>query len=517
MIGCVNVANLLVTRGAARGRELALRQALGASRARLVSQLLVESGALALVGGVFGIGIAILGTKGILTLVPAGVIPRMDEVRADATVLGFALGLSVLTALVVGLWPALRATSWRLSGTLGRGGRGGGQATHSPRVRRGLVIAEVSLALVLLVASALVIQSLRNLVGVDLGFRVDRVVTMRLTLSPSSYVDSAQSAFYRNFLARLSARPGIEAAAAANTPPMSGGGINTGIRLIGRPLPSQQLMSSVTAVTPGYFRTMGMRLRGRDVAWEDPEPTLVLSETAARTFWPGEDVIGKRIGFGGNDNTGAAIVGVVADSRVRGPTRDPAPMIYMSYSGASSIVRTMTLVVRGAGETADVVATTKNVLREIDRTLPVFGVRTVRDVVDQFVAQPRLNTTLLGVFAGMALLLAGIGIYGVVSHSVAQRTQELGVRIALGAQRADIVRLVLGEGAVLAVVGVLLGLAAAFAATPLIRSWLFGIGANDPLTLAAVALTLVTIALAASYIPARRATRVDPVLAMRGE
>jgi putative ABC transport system permease protein len=192
-------------------------------------------------------------------------------------------------------------------------------------------------------------------------------------------------------------------------------------------------------------------------------------------------------------------------------------MIYMSYSGASSIVRTMTLVVRGAGETADVVATTKNVLREIDRTLPVFGVRTVRDVVDQFVAQPRLNTTLLGVFAGMALLLAGIGIYGVVSHSVAQRTQELGVRIALGAQRADIVRLVLGEGAVLAVVGVLLGLAAAFAATPLIRSWLFGIGANDPLTLAAVALTLVTIALAASYIPARRATRVDPVLAMRGE
>jgi predicted permease len=519
LIGCINVANLLSVRAATRGREVGLRQALGASRGRLVSQLLIESGVLAAIGGTLGLIIAIAGTRVMFTLVPVGLLPRFTGSSVDASVLAFAAALSMLTALVVGLWPALRATDPAVARTLREGGRGSTGGAHGIRVRRALVVAEMSLALVLLVCSGLVLQSLNNIVNVDPGFRVDGISTMRLTLSGPRYPnDTAQIQFYRELLSRLSARPGIDAVAAANTPPIAGGGIVTPIRLPGRvTAPSEQLMSPVTGVTPGYFRTMSMRIiRGRDVSWTDPTATIVASEAAAKKLWPGEDPIGKRVAFG-RQNDGLEVIGVVSDAHARGLVAEPTPMLYMSYDGAANIARTMSLVVRGSAPPAAIVATTKAVLHEIDPSLPVYAVRTVREVVDQSIAQPRLNTTLLTVFASLALLLAGIGIYGVVSFSVTQRVQEFGVRMALGAQRGDVMRLVLREGAVLVSLGIVIGSAGAMAATAAIRSWLFGVGRGDPVTFIATALMLGAIAFAATYIPARRATKVDPVLAMRGE
>ena len=520
LIGCINVANLLSVRAASRGREVGLRQALGASRGRLVSQLLIECGVLATLGGVLGVVLAILGTRAMFALVPQGVLPRFDGAAVDGSVLAFAAALSIATALVVGLWPALRATDSSVARVLRDGGRASTGGAKRARARQGLVVTEISFALVLLFCSALVLRSLYNITSVDPGFRADGVSTMRISLGGPRYPnDTAQIQFYRELLTRLPQRPGVEAAAAANTPPIAGGGIVTPIRLIGSTAPPDgQVMSPMTAVTPGYFATMGMRIvRGRDVSWTDPAPTLLASESAAKRLWPGEDAIGKRVGFGANDNTGLEVIGIVSDARARGLVAEPTPMLYMSYDGAANVARTMSLVVRGPGDPSTLIASTKAVMRELDPALPVYNVLTVREVIDRSIAQPRFNTTLLATFAALALVLASIGIYGVVSHSVTQRVQEFGVRMALGAEPVDVLRLVLREGAVLAAIGVAIGTAGAFAATLTIRSWLFGIERGDPVTLISAVLAVTLIALVASYVPARRATRVDVVRAMRGE
>lgn len=518
LIGCINVANLLITRASARGREVVLRQALGASRGRLVSQLLVESSMLALIGGTLGVALSAVGTRALVSLAPVGLLPTTTPITLDVRVVAFALGLSIVTALIVGLWPALRATSPRISSTLRDGGRTSAGATNAPRMRRVLVVAEMSLALVLLICSTLVMQSLRYMLSVDPGFQVDHVVTMRVAPG-SQYIDTTLVALYRDVTTRIAGRGGIESVAAANIPPLSIGGIVAPIRLIGRPTSGiEQLMSAITAVTPGYFRTTKIRLlRGREFEWSDSRPALIVSQAAAQRFWPNEDPIGKRVAFGRRDTLGLEVVGVAADSRARSLTTDPAPVLYMAYSGAASVARSLTLIVRGPGDVASIVAAAKSALREIDPKLPLFNVQPLRDIVDQSIAQPRLNTTLLGIFATMALLLAAIGIYGVVSFSVAQRTQEIGVRMALGARQSDVFRLVLREGAALAAVGVVVGLIVAVAATSVIQSWLFGIERSDPATLAGTAAILIGIALAASWLPALRATRVDPLIAMRAE
>jgi putative ABC transport system permease protein len=517
LIGCINVANLLLTRSALREREVVLRQALGASRGRLVGQLLVESAELALGGALLGLLIAKLTLPVILRVAPIGLLP--DTIGLDHRVLGFALALTVVTTVLVGLWPALSATRTRLAGSLRDGGRSSSSGMRTLRARRSLVVAETSLALVLLICAGLVLQSLDHIMSVDPGFRPDRVVSMRVSLPGPRYDDSTQVRFFRDLQSRLESRGGIESVGAANTPPISAGGIVTNIRLIGMPQRSgEKMMGAATAIIPGYFRTLGMPvLQGRDVAWSDPQPMLVVSQSAARQFWPAQSPIGKRIGFGPRDTVGLEVVGVVGDSHSRGLTADAPAMIYMSYAGAARLARTMTLVVRGRGDVGAVVATTKQALREIDPTLALFSIRSVRDVVDQSVGQPRLNTTLLASFAVVAVVLAIIGIYGVVSYSVAQRTQEIGVRMALGAGQRDVLRLILREGAALATLGVVLGVAGAYAATPLIRSWLFGIERTDPRTTVAAAIGLVVIALGASYLPARRASRVDPLVAMRGD
>ena len=517
LIGCINVANLLMTRSAIREREVALRQALGASRGRLVGQLLVESAGLAFGGALLGLTIAKLTLRLILRIAPPGLLP--PTIGLDTRVLLFALALAALTTLIVGLWPAFAATRARLAGSLRDGGRSSSGGMRALRARRSLVVLETSLALVLLVCAGLVIQSLRHMLRVDPGFRPERVVTMRVSLGRPRYTDTAQVQFFRDLQSRLEGRAGIESVGAANTAPIGSGGIVTEIRLIGMPVRAgEKVMGAATAITPGYFRTVGMPLlQGRDVAWSDPRPTLVVSQSAARQYWPGQSPIGKRVAFGARDTLGLEVVGVSGDAHSLGLTTEAPAMIYLSYQGATQVARTMTIVVRGRGDAGAVVAATKQVMREIDPALPLYSVRTLTDIVDQSVGQSRLNTMLLTFFAGVAVVLAVFGIYGVVSYSVAQRTQEIGVRMALGARQTDVLRLILREGVTLGGLGVVLGIAGAFLATPLIRSWLFGIERTDPTTIVGTALTLIVVALAASYLPARRAAKVDPLVAMRAD
>ena len=517
LIGCVNVANLLITRSAIRGREVVLRQALGASRGRLISQLLAESGLVALIGGAVGVALSTIMTRSLIALAPPGLLPP-DAPLLDVRVLGFAVALSLGTALLVGLWPALRATTPKISSTLRDGGRGTAGGTHAAAVRRTLVVGEISLALVLLICSTLVVKSLRRMLDVNPGFAIDNIVTMRVAPG-GQYSDTMLVALYRNLTQNIAGRAGVQAVAAANVPPLSAGGISTPIRLIGRPSSgTERIMSAVTAITPGYFKTTDIRLlRGHDITWSDPRAALIVNQTAAKKFWPNEDPIGKRVAFGARDTVGLEVVGVAADSRSRAITTDPVPLLYMAYSGATSVARSMTVIVRGNVDVASLVAASKASLRDVDPKLPMFAIRSLRQIVDQSLAQSRLNTTILAIFAGLALLLAGLGIYGVVSFSVAQRRQEIGVRMALGAQQRDVFRLVLREGTMLSVLGVVIGLVAAWGATSVIQSWLFGIERTDPATLVVTAATLVAIAVAASCVPALRATRVDPLLAMRSE
>jgi predicted permease len=279
-----------------------------------------------------------------------------------------------------------------------------------------------------------------------------------------------------------------------------------------------KVMGPVTAITPGYFRTMRIRLlRGRDVSWSDAKPTIVVSQAAANAYWPGESPLGKRVGFGPRDTVGFEVVGVVNDTRARGITVDAPLMTYLSYAGATNVARTMSLVVRGRGDAAAIAATTRAAILEIDRTLPIYNMQPVTQVIDASLGQSRLNTTLLSIFAMVALALAAVGIYGVISYSVTLRQQEIGVRMALGASSNNVLALVLREGGLLAVAGTLVGLVGAYFATGLVQSWLFGIGRADVATIAETAGVLVAIALLASYLPARRASRVDPLVAMRGD
>jgi predicted permease len=376
-------------------------------------------------------------------------------------------------------------------------------------------VTEVSLAVVLLVCAGLVLQSLRTLTNTDPGFRPERLVSARVSI-PNRYRDSAQIRFVQELQQLLSARAEVENAAAANVPPVAAGGINTQIRIIGRANPgNEDLMANATVVTPGYFRTIGMTLiRGDDVSWSAEQ--LVVNEALANRFWPNESPIGKRIGFG-RDTVGLPVVGIAADIRNRGLAVEPTPMIYMGYQSGANVVRTLTVVVRGRGSTETVVSAMRAALHDLDPAVPLYSVQSVPDMVNASIAQPRLNTTMLTLFAAVAVVLAVLGIYGVVSYSVTQRSQEMGVRMALGAQRADVVRMVLREGLVLAGGGAVIGLLGAFAATTLIRAWLYGIEANDPKTMALAAAVLIVVALLASYLPAMRAAHVDPVTAMRAE
>ena len=524
LIACANVANLLLARAAARGREIAIRRALGAGRARLIRQFLTESVLLSLMGGALGLLLAIWGTDMLIALSPSD-LPRLDQVGIDGWVLLWTVGISVGTGLAFGLAPALQASRGDLNEPLKEGGRSGSEGGRGRRVRDALVVAEVALALVLLAGAGLMVKSFLRLQEVDLGFNPERVLTMRAQLSGVNYRESPRAvAFYEQLIERVEALPGVQSAAAAGTVFLSSTPNSSWFSIEGRPAPppNERVEVPIDPITPNYFQAMGVPLlRGRAFTAQDregvPEVTIV-NETFARRFFPGEDPSGRRIKYGPPESEGPwiTIVGVVGDTRRTGFDAAVRPETYLPHAQAPA--RGMMLVVRSAAaDPSGLTNAVRGAVASLDREVPVFQVRTMDELLSGMMAQRRLNMLLLAIFAGVALLLAAVGIFGVMNYSVSQRTHELGLRMALGAQARNILGMVVRQGMTLVLLGLGLGLAGALALTRLMSSLLYGVSATDPLTFAGISLLLAAVALLACYVPARRATKVDPIVALRYE
>jgi putative ABC transport system permease protein len=523
LIACANVANLLLARNAARQKELALRAALGASRSRLLRQLLVESLLLAAIGGALGACLASLGVELLPSLSP-GDLPRLAEVRLDARVFGFTLSLSLLTGLLFGLAPAWQMARVEVNATLNETGRGGGGGLRQSRLRGALIVSEVMLSLMLLTGAGLLFRSFINLQAVKPGFDPQQVLTLRVAPSGDRYQEiERRRAYYDQVIERLSALPGAQVVGAIDTLPLSIGR-KAGYSIEGRPPlpPDQRLSANYRIVSPDYFRALGIPIaQGRGFNAGDhanATDVIVINQTLARRDFPTEDPVGKRISFATNERGEPIwfqIVGVAADVRSQDLKQEPEQDLFAPYSQTSPTG--LSFVIRSAVEPEQLAAAAREAVRRIDPQQPVTEVRAMEQMVYETIAQPRFNLLLLGAFAGVALLLAAAGIYGVLSYTVTQRTQEIGVRMALGAQTGDVLRLIIGQGMKLALLGVGLGLAGALALTRWLESLLFGVSVRDPLTFALLALMLAAVALLACYAPARRAAKVDPTVALRQE
>ena len=520
LIACANVANLMLARSAAREREIAVRAALGASRLRLARQLLTESSLLGLIGGAAGLMIASWGVKLIASLDPAN-FPRINEVNIDARALVFALIVSLLTAALFGLAPALQLPNHGLYETLKEGGRGAAPLRRG-RLRQALVVFEVALALVLLVGAGLLGASFLRLMKVDPGLDPTNVLTINLNLSSSKYPNGQrQTAVLRQILERVSAAPGVRSAGLTSTLPFTGGPA-TNFEIEGRPPAEvgQAPIADIRIVDANYFRTLSIPLRaGRLFAEGDGAEAprvMVINEEMARRHWPNENPIGRRVTMKdwGPPLTGE-IVGVVGDVKADGLDSSTRPMIYWPYQQFPGVFNAM--VIRAEGDPMNIVAAVKSQVWSVDREQPLSGIQPMEEVIAGSIAPRRFNMLLLGIFAALALMLAAVGIYGVISYTVAQRTREIGVRMALGARRADVLKLVVRQGMSLALAGIGAGLAASFALTRLMANLLFGVSPSDPLTFGVIASLLGSVALLACYLPARRATKVDPLVALRSE
>jgi putative ABC transport system permease protein len=518
LIACANVANLLLARAAGRGREIAVREALGASRGRIVRQLLTESMLIALAGGALGLLLAAWGIDFLAALDP-GTIPRVAEVDVDGRVLGFTLATSVLTGLAFGLFPALRASAQDLNTALKEGGQDR-SGERGRGFRSTLVVLEAALALVLLIGAGLLARSFVRLQEVSLGFEPRGVTALQISLPKSRYPEAAQA---RDFVGRLIERvatlPGVTAAGAASTVPMFGGNTMTAFTVEGRPSqPGEYEAADFRVVTPGYLDTLGVPLlRGRGLTPADDEgapPVLVINETFARRYWPGEDALGKRIAIRGVEGEPHTVVGVVGDVRELEAETEPRPTMYQPLMQFPAM-RSMTVVARAEGEPEGLAAALREQVWAIDRDQPIASIASMEEIVGRSIAEPRFNALLLGLLAGVALLLALVGIAGVVAYGVARRTREIGVRMALGAHPDDVLRLVLVQGLRPVLAGVAIGLPAAYASSRVLSGLLFGVSPTDPWTYAGVAALLVAAAAVACWVPARRAARVDPVVALR--
>jgi predicted permease len=525
LVACANVANLLLARAAARQKEIALRVALGASRARLIRQFLTESVLLAALGGVLGLLLALWGVNLLKAFIPDS-ISQVRAIAVDAKVLGFTLVVSLLTGLIFGLAPATQASKFNLNETLKEGGRDASAGAKGKRIRSMLVVAEVAVSLVLLVGAGLLINSFLRLRSVAPGFKPDNLLTMSVVLPQQKYPDAARrAAFYDELIRRVEAVPGVKSAAIVNWIPLIRQGDSTSITIEGRPPaePGKENMMVTRVVNPHYFQTRGVQLsRGRafDESQDraDSPGAVIVSETAARRYWPGEEALGKRIAVGKVESPDdwMTVVGVANDVKQFQLDAEPRPQMYLNYTQAGFFAPRY-LIVSTSVEPLSLASAVRGAVWSIDRDQPVAQVRTMEDVLSESIARQRFSMLLLGIFAGVALLLAAVGLYGVMSYTVAQRTREIGLRMALGAQRGDVLRLVVGQGLKLVLVGVALGLVAAFMLTRVMSSLLFGVSPTDPATLAIISLVLVSVALLASYIPARRATKVDPLIALRYE
>ncbi|HEX8501472.1 MAG TPA: ABC transporter permease [Pyrinomonadaceae bacterium] len=520
LIACANIANLLLARGASRQREMALRSALGASRARLLRQLLTETLLLALAGGAVGILLAQWGVDALLALNPAD-LPAPEGVGLDARVLAFSLGLSALAGFIFGVVPALQLSKADLSASLKEGGRGAGEGARRSRLRGAFVVSQVALSLVLLVGAGLLINSFYRLLSVSPGFDPRNLLTMEYRLPKNRYPEGAQQwKFHRDVVERVSRVPGVESAAVVRGLPFSGNGASVTYAVPDRPAPprGQEPKTLENAIDPNYLRTVGLPLlRGRNFTEQDAPgspPVVLVNRLMAEQLWPGEDPLGKQLQFPEAKVT-ASVVGVVGDAKQFDIGEPQRPQVYTPYAQNPHIFGT--LVVRSRVEPLGLAKSVKEAVWSVDPEQPVWKVRTVEYLLALNVADRRFVLWLMTCFAGLAVLLTALGIYGVVSYTVAQRTHEIGVRMALGAEARDVLRMVLGRGMRLALAGVGVGLAAAFAVTRLMSGLLYGVSAADPVTYAAVSLLLAAVALVACYIPARRATRVDPLVALRYE
>jgi predicted permease len=525
LIACANVANLLLARGEARGREIAVRLALGASGRRVVRQLLTESIVLGLAGGAAGLGLAWWGTKALLAVNPEA-IPRLELVRVDATVGLATLALALVTGIVFGLAPALRMARPELQSSLKEGTRGGSVGRPQQRLGRALVAGEVALAVVVVIGAALLVRSFWTLRNVDPGFAPDHLLAIDLSIPPARYDDAAATSFYRRLVERMGALPGVTVAAAASDLPPVASGNNWDIEILGRPhAPGSAAPSpNVRSVTADYFRALRIATRrGRAFGTGDAgSSTLVavINETAERTIWRDASPLGQQIRFSPK-GPWVTIVGVVRDVRSMGLAQDAPPEIYLLHDQLHAIdgssERTMYIVARTAGDPTSLAGVARAAVREMDPLLAITGIRPMTEMIDRSVARPRFTMLLLGIFGGVALLLAAVGIYGIMSHAVKRRTREIGIRMALGARPADVLRLVVGQGMSLAGLGLAIGVVAALAATRLMTRLLYGVSATDPLTFAAIVVLLAAVAFVASWLPARRAVATDPTSALRSE
>ncbi len=523
LLAVVNVANLLLVRSSGRQRELAIRTAMGASGGRLARQLLAESMVLALAGGAAAVLLMAGGLRLILTVAPEDV-PRMGEVSVDAPVLLFTLGVSLVTGLLFGLVPALATTRRPPDEVLRDGGRTATGSKRKHRVSQALVVAEVTLALILLVGAGLLVRSFVSLTGQEPGFRTEDVLAASLHVSEDRYdAVPEMEGFYRRLWERVGEIPGVESAAVSNNLPIRRGNTTRSYVAEGEERPR---VAQYGVVSPGYFRTLGIPiLRGRGFRASDrrgSSPVVVIDEAMRRELWPDTDPMGRRLRFE-DEEAWMTVVGVVASSRGSGLGEAPRPGFYISYQQRPAtdvelaVGRNAVLLVQSARGPAEMTRTLREAVWEVDSRQPVPEVATLQSVVREEVAPERFRAVLLGAFAGVALLLVVAGIYGVVAYLVAERTHEFGIRVAMGATRSDIVRRVLRWGLGLTALGVALGTAGVLAVNRYMASLLFGVTPTDPVTLGAAVGTIGLVALAACLVPALRATRVDPVLALRSE
>jgi len=537
LIACANLANLMLARAEGRQREIAIRSALGAGRGRVVRQLLTESILLAAAGGLLGALLAHWGVQAFVASQPTSV-PRIDLIAVDVRVLTFVAALSILTGVLFGLAPALRASSPDLLVALKEGSRGTGSSAR--RLRGALIVAEVALAIVLLVGAGLTIRSFSQLMAVEPGFNPEGVVTMRLTLPDAKYPDRARwTAFHQELVRRVVTLPGVEAAGINSAVPLEGGGSEAPVIVEGQPMPTHDRPAPTClfqTTSPDYFRAMQIHvLSGRVFTDQDSEsslPVVVVDESLAERLFKGQEAVGKRIAFelqgGHSDDPSVArplwreVIGVVRHVKHYGLVNEPPfVQLYAPFRQLPTYMHerrpAMALVVRTAIEPDAIASALRREVAGIDRDIPVYGLQTMRAYVAQTTEQPRMNMMLLGLFGGLALMLAVVGIYGVLSYTVTERTREIGIRMALGATRSDVLRLIVGQGMALTLAGVVIGIAASLAIVRFLRTMLFGVSPYDPATFAAIAALLSAVALVAAFVPGRRASNVNPIEALRYE